>query len=111
MTVPHGELTITGHLSFKKNLHKANSSLQKLVKSLSLTHGNADVERSLSANKRTVTSDRASLGDLTINDLRAVKDHVKVNGEPRNVQITKGLLQASREAHKASDEKEDMLKK
>lgn len=54
------------------------SVLQKLVKSLlSLAHGNADVERSLSANKRTLTPDRASLGDLTINGLLAVKDHVK----------------------------------
>ena len=43
---------------------------------------------------------RASLGDLTTNVLRAVKDHIKVIGEPQKVQITKGLLQASREAHK-----------
>ena len=55
------------------------SILPKLVKSfLSLAHGNADVERSLSANKRTVTADRASLSDVTINGLRTVKDHVKV---------------------------------
>ena len=78
------------------------SVLQKLVKSLlSLAHDNADVERSLSANKRTATPERAFLGDLTINGLRAVKDHVKNHGEPHNVPITKGLLQASREAHKA----------
>ena len=71
--------------------------LQKLVKSiLSLAHGNADVERSLSANKKTVTPDMASLGDLTINGLRSVKDHMKKCGEPQNVQIRKGLLQASR---------------
>jgi len=93
------------------------SVLQKLVKSLlSLAHGNADVERSLSANKRTLTPDRASLGDLTINGLRAVKDHVKNHGEPHNVPITKGLLQASREAHKAyskrlSDEREELSRK
>lgn len=93
------------------------SVLQKLVKSLlSLAHGNADVERSLSANKKTVTPDKASLGDLTINGLRSVKDHVKVCGVTQNVQITKGLLLASREAHKAQakrlcDEKEEMAKK
>ena len=59
------------------------SVLQKLVKSLlSLAHDNADVERSLSANKRTATPERAFLGDLTINGLRAVKDHVKNHGEP-----------------------------
>ena len=93
------------------------SVLQKLVKSLlSLAHGNADVERSLSANKRILTPDRDSLGDLTINGLRAVKDHVKNHGEPHNVPITKGLLQASREAHKAyskrlSDEREELSRK
>lgn len=93
------------------------SALKKLVKSLlSLAHGNADVERSLSANKRTATPERASLGDLTINGLRAVKDHVKNHGEPHHVPITKGLLQASREAHKAyskrlSDEREELLRK
>ena len=44
------------------------SVLQKLVKGLlCLAHGNADVEQSLSANKKTVTLDRTSLGELTRN--------------------------------------------
>ena len=65
------------------------SILQKLIKSLlSLAHGNADVERSLSANRKTVTPDRASLGDLTINGLRTVKDRVRVCGAPHKVEIT-----------------------
>ena len=93
------------------------SILQKLIKSLlSLAHGNADVERSLSANKKTVTPDRASLGDLTINGLRAVKDRVRVCGAPHKVEITKGLLRAANKAHKAyskrlSDEKEQLANK
>lgn len=83
---------------------------------LCLAHGNADVERSLSANKKTVTPERTSLGELTINGLRTVKDHVKVSGEPQNVKITKGLLQAWRDAHKAhakrlADEREELAKK
>ena len=36
---------------------------------LCLAHGNADVGRSLSANKKAVTPDRTSLGELTINCL------------------------------------------
>ena len=69
------------------------SILQKLIKTLlSLTHGNADVQRSLFANK-TLPPDRASLGDLTINGLPAVKDRVRVCGAPHKVEITKGLLQ------------------
>ena len=50
-----------------------HSVLQKL---LSLSHGNVDVEQSLSANKKTVTPGRVSIGDLTINGLCSVKDHV-----------------------------------
>ena len=60
-----------------------------------------DVERSLSASKRKVTPDITSLGELTINGLRTVKDHVKVSVEPQNVKISKRLLQASRDAPKA----------
>ena len=93
------------------------SILQKLIKSLlSLAHGNADVERSLFANKKTVTPDRASLGDLTINGLRTVKDRARVCGAPHKVEITKGLLRAANEADKAyskrlSDEKEELANK
>jgi len=93
------------------------SILQKLVKGLlCLAHGNADVERSLSAKKKTVTPERTSLGELTINGLRTVKGHVKVSGEPQNVKITKGLLHAWRDAHKAhakrlADEREELAKK
>ena len=53
------------------------------------------------ANKRTVTADRASLSDVTINGLRTVKDQVKFHGRPDEVPITSGLLLASREAHQA----------
>ena len=93
------------------------SVVQKLVKGLlCLAHGNADVERSLSANKKTVTPERTSLGELTRNGLRTVKDHVKVSGESQNVKITKGLLQAWRDAHKAhakrlADERDELAKK
>ena len=70
----------------------------------------------MSANKKTVTPDRAALGDLTINGLPAVRDQVRVCGEPHNVESTKGLLRASKEAHKSyskrlSDEKEQLAKK
>ena len=105
---------------FQEKSHQGKfkySVLQNLVKSLlSLAHGNADVERSPSANKKTVIPDRASLSDVTINGLCTVKDHVKLYEEPHNVQITRELLQATREAHKAyekrlSNEKEELLKK
>ena len=53
---------------------------------------------------------------MTINGLRTAKDHVKLYGEPRNVHITRELLQATGEAHKTygkrlSNEKEELLRK
>ena len=68
------------------------------MKGLSIVHDKADVEQSLSPN---VTPDRASPSDVKINGLRIIKDHVKLYGEPYNVHITRELVQATREAHKA----------
>ena len=53
---------------------------------------------------------------MTINGLHTVKDHVELYGEPHNVHITRDLLQATREAHKAYGkrllyEKEELLRK
>ena len=81
-----------------------------------MLNGNADVEQSLSADEKTVTSDRASRSDVTINGLCTIKDHVKLCGEPHNVDIAKELLQATRKAHKLygkrlSKEKEELLRK
>lgn len=63
------EQIITGGIVFQEKSHQDKfkySILQKLVKRvLSLTHGNADVERSLSANKKTVIPDRASWASLS----------------------------------------------
>ena len=67
------------------------SVLQKLAKSL-LFLALADLEWRLSANKRTLPPDRASLGDVTLNGLCIVKDHVKLYGEPHNVHITREVL-------------------
>jgi len=44
------------------------STLGKVVRAcLSLSHGNSDAKRSFSANKRTVTAERASFNEETIN--------------------------------------------
>ena len=48
-----------------------------MIKSvLTLAHGNADVERSLSDNKNTGNLERTGLGIHTINGLRMAKDEV-----------------------------------
>ncbi|CAF4421610.1 unnamed protein product [Rotaria sp. Silwood2] len=77
-------------------------ALPKLIKSLlSLSHGNADVERGFSENAALITDDRSSLSDISINGLRATKDAVKFYGQGKvhEVPICKGLLDNVKEAH------------
>lgn len=76
--------------------------LPKLIKSvLTLAHGNADVERSLSDNRNTVTKERTRLTTVTINGLRLVKDYVNktYNGDVKAVTVTKEMIAAARSAH------------
>ena len=66
--------TYTGNFQFK--------SLGKVVRSaLCFAHGNAEVESSLSENKRTVTSDRTLLSESSLNGLRMIKDIVNTQDE------------------------------
>ena len=54
------------------------SMLGKMIKcALSLSHGNADNERSLSINKNTLSKERSSLSTTKLNGLRAVEDGVR----------------------------------
>ena len=72
-------------------------SLGKVVKAaLCLSHGNADAERSLSANKRTVTAERVSLNEKTLVGPWVTKEAVKLNGGPTKVPITRTLLNCAR---------------
>ena len=90
-----------------------------MIKSvLTLAHGNADVERSLSDNKNTVTKERTRLTTITINGLRLVKDYVNktCNGNVSAVTVTKEMIAAGRSAHeqyrkrkKEEKEKEEKL--
>ena len=75
--------------------------LGPLVKAvLCFAHGNAEVERSLSENKKMLSKERTLLSDSSINGLRMVKDAVKVSpGGVADINITKGLLEAGRKAH------------
>jgi hypothetical protein len=84
---------------------------------LIIPHSNADVERSLSINNRTVTIDRSNLGEETVIGLRATKDYVKfcdpVEMLPEKILITKDVLLSAKKAHslyKARLE-EDRIKK
>jgi len=72
--------------------------LDKIVKAcLALPHGNSDVERSFSQNKKTVTVDRCNLNEDTINALRFVKESIRVaGGSPVDIPLTNELLISTR---------------
>ena len=78
------------------------SMLGKVIKcALSLSHGNADNERSLSINKNTLSKERSRLSITALNGLRAVEDGVRNEGELSNVAVNKGMLVSVKSSHKA----------
>ena len=76
--------------------------LMKVVKAaLLLSHGNSQVERGFSVNKRTL-HDRASMNPVTLFGLRVVKDHMNSHGlKAHQLEITTDLLIAGRGAYSA----------
>ena len=76
--------------------------LAKTVKcALSLSHGNADNERSLSVNKKTLTKKRSNLSTITLNGLRAREDGVKSLNGLFHITVTKDMLSYVKDSHKA----------
>ena len=68
---------------------------------LTLSHGNADNERSVSVNKKTLTKERASLSTTTLNGLRATEDGIKSMNGLCNISVTKAMLCCVKDSHKA----------
>ena len=88
--------------------------LSVLVRSaLSLAHGNADSERSLSENRKIATSERALLSEKTLVGIRLSKDAVKSNdNNPFTYPISKEMLAFCSGAHAMyQKEKEEAAKK
>ena len=76
--------------------------LGKVIKcALSLSHGNADNERSLSINKSTLSKERSSLSITALNGLTAVEDGVRNEGGLSSVTMNKGVLVSVKSSHKA----------
>ena len=76
--------------------------LSKLLKAiLTIVHGNADVERSLSENKNVLTKERSLMTDASLNAIRMTKDAVRVigSGSVEKMPITSGLIRARDLAH------------
>ena len=78
---------------------------------LTLSRGNADNERSLSANKKTLTKDRTNLSLVTLNGLRTTEDAIQSIDVLSNVEITKQMLSLIKGARKAYYEHVEMEKK
>ena len=67
--------------------------LTKVIRcALSLSHGNADNERSLSVNKKTLSKERTSLSISTLNGLRATEDGTRNTDGLSNVDVSKNML-------------------
>ena len=77
-------------------------TLSKVVKcALTLSHGNADTERSLSQNKKVVTKEKSSLSEKTLIGIRLTKDAVdSAGGHPTNIVLTQLFLGCCGSAHK-----------
>ena len=74
--------------------------LPQLVKcALSLSHSNADVERSFSINKKMLTKQIMRMNDKTVTGLRAMKAVVYKCGGVTKVPISKELLKVTENSH------------
>ena len=68
---------------------------------LSLSHSNADSERSLSINKNTLSKERSSMSITALNGLSLVEDGVRNEGGLSNVAVNKDMLVSVKSSHKA----------
>ena len=75
--------------------------LKKLIKAvLTLSHGNADVERSLSVNKQAIGTNRTLLTPELLNGIRQVKDAVAAeDGKIHAMDLNKEFISCIRRAH------------
>lgn len=76
---------------------------------LSLSHGQADIERGFSINKK-ILDDHTSLGEKTLSATRTVKEVIQQYGSIRNIPMTTSLFAAYRGAHKVYKEDLDREK-
>ena len=88
--------------------------IPKMVKcALALCHSNADVERSLSVNKRMLTKQNVAMKDETLIGLRAIKDARKNAGGITKVEVSLDMIKAAEQSRTVYHEhlKEEKKKK
>lgn len=75
--------------------------LPKMVKcALALCHSNADVERSLSVNKRVLTKGNVCMSEESINGLRSTKAAVQEYGHASKVPVTLEIVKSVQNSHR-----------
>ena len=74
--------------------HTKYPTILSVVKAtLTLAHGNSEVERGFSDSGKTVTVDRTRLSEASINNLRIAADGLKMFGSlPHHVPITSSFI-------------------
>ena len=78
------------------------SVLAKTVKfALGLPHRNADNERSLSVNKKTLSKEKSGLSIITLNGLWAIDDGIRNANGLSNIVVTKEMLSTVKGSYKA----------
>ena len=77
--------------------------LGKIVKaSLSLSHGNANIERRFSVSRWALTEDKASTSERTFNAILTVKNALTTfSNKPELAPITSKLISMAQSAHKS----------
>lgn len=78
-------------------------NLSKVIKcSLSLSHGNAHIERGFSVSGNILTEERTKMSERTLNAYITVKDALKLyNNKPELVPMTRKLITLAQSAHKS----------
>ena len=73
------------------------TALPTVIKTLlSIHHSNSDVERSLSDNKKVITSERVQLRTEKIKDIRRTKELAQASDGASNIQVDKAMIEAAK---------------
>lgn len=89
---------------------KKYQNLKVVVKACSvLAHGNADSERGFSANLKIIHKGRSSFNVRSVQNLRTVKDTIKLYGDVMKVPITLELINAAIGAYSQKTKEETAL--
>ena len=98
------------NIKFENSNQKKYELLGKLIKScLSISNGNADVKRSLSDNKNTLTVERTNLSDEALVALRRCKEHARQYGGSEKVcTLSKEITTSVQQSHRKFSERKKL---